>query len=164
MRTVPAAHSDRRGPHSRVVASPVGYVLRSGGHSVYFAGDTDLFDELAGLGPVDVALLPIWGWGPSIGHGHLDPERAAEAVARLQAGWVIPIHWGTYSPYGLRRRPPVWLHDPLGRFRDELAAVGLADRLLALAPGQRVVAPWLDGVTSAGPGAAAPPPRRPTPS
>ena len=44
----------------------LGYVV-SGSKSVYFAGDTDLFDEMAELGPVDVALVPIWGWGPGLG-------------------------------------------------------------------------------------------------
>ena len=30
--------------------------------------------------PVDVALLPIWGWGPTLGEGHLDPTTAARAT------------------------------------------------------------------------------------
>ena len=37
--------------------------------------------EMNGLVPgLDLALLPIWGWGPTMGPGHLDPERAAEAL------------------------------------------------------------------------------------
>ena len=91
--TVPAVHPPRRGPHSRVVAEPVGYVLRTDDAAVYFAGDTDLFDAMADLAPVDVALLPIWGWGPSLGEGHLDPTRAATAATLLQARMVIPVHW-----------------------------------------------------------------------
>jgi L-ascorbate metabolism protein UlaG (beta-lactamase superfamily) len=78
-----------------------------GTQSVYFAGDTDLFEEMRELGPVDVALVPIWGWGPGLGGGHLDPGRAAEAVARIRPRVAIPIHWGTYYPIhlGLRRVP-----------------------------------------------------------
>ena len=59
------------------------------------------------LGPVDVGLVPIWGWGPGLGGGHLDPKGAAEAVARIRPGLVIPIHWGTYFPIhlGLTGRP-----------------------------------------------------------
>jgi L-ascorbate metabolism protein UlaG (beta-lactamase superfamily) len=65
---------------------------------VYFAGDTDLFDGMAELrGKVDVALLPVWGWGPSVGEGHLDPERAAAAVAMIEPRIAIPIHWGTFA-------------------------------------------------------------------
>jgi L-ascorbate metabolism protein UlaG (beta-lactamase superfamily) len=106
IRAVPAEHERSRGPFG-VSADPVGYVV-SGSKSVYFAGDTDLFDEMHDLGPVDVGLVPIWGWGPGLGRGaHLDPARAAEAVARIRPGVVVPIHWGTYFPIhlGLRGKP-----------------------------------------------------------
>jgi L-ascorbate metabolism protein UlaG (beta-lactamase superfamily) len=106
IRAVRAEHDRSRGPFG-VSADPVGYVI-AGTKTVYFAGDTDLFDEMDGLGPVDVALIPIWGWGPSLGGGgHLDPVRAAEAVARIRPGLAVPIHWGTYFPIhlGLMGRP-----------------------------------------------------------
>jgi len=105
IRAVHADHDGSRGPFG-ASADPVGYVI-SGSKSVYFAGDTDLFDGMAELGPVDVALIPIWGWGPGLGGGHLDPKGAAEAVARIKPGLAIPIHWGTYYPIhlGLMRVP-----------------------------------------------------------
>jgi len=105
IRAVPAEHDRTRGPFG-ASADPVGYVV-SGSKSVYFAGDTDLFDEMTELGQVDVALVPISGWGPGLGTGHLDPPRAAEAVSRIRPGLAIPIHWGTYFPIhlGLRRVP-----------------------------------------------------------
>jgi L-ascorbate metabolism protein UlaG (beta-lactamase superfamily) len=92
----PALHDDRRRPFG-THADPMGFVVR-GSLGVYFAGDTDLFDGLAELrGKVDVALLPVWGWGPSVGEGHLDPERAAAAVAMIEPRIAIPIHWGTFA-------------------------------------------------------------------
>jgi L-ascorbate metabolism protein UlaG (beta-lactamase superfamily) len=105
IRAVPADHDRGRAPFG-ASADPVGYVI-SGSSSIYFAGDTDLFDDMAGLGPVDVGLIPIWGWGPGLGGGHLDPERAAEAVALIGPKIVIPIHWGTYFPIhlGLTGKP-----------------------------------------------------------
>jgi L-ascorbate metabolism protein UlaG (beta-lactamase superfamily) len=105
IRAVPAEHDRTRGPFG-ASADPVGYVV-SGSKSVYFAGDTDLFDEMTELGQVDIALVPISGWGPGLGTGHLDPPRAAEAVSRIRPGLAIPIHWGTYFPIhlGLRRVP-----------------------------------------------------------
>jgi len=106
VRAVPAAHDRKRGPLG-ASADPVGYVI-SGSKSVYFAGDTDLFDDMGKLGPVDVGLIPIWGWGPGLGGGgHLDPAGAAEAAARIRPGLVVPIHWGTYFPIhlGLTRKP-----------------------------------------------------------
>jgi L-ascorbate metabolism protein UlaG (beta-lactamase superfamily) len=105
IRAVPAEHDRGRAPFG-ASADPVGYVV-SGSSSIYFAGDTDLFDDMAELGPVDVGLIPIWGWGPGLGGGHLDPERAAEAVALIGPKIVIPIHWGTYFPIhlGLAGKP-----------------------------------------------------------
>ena len=106
IRAVPAEHDRSRGPFG-ASADPVGYVV-SGSKSVYFAGDTDLFDGMAELGPVDVGLIPIWGWGPGLGGGgHLDPTRAAAAVALVRPSIVIPIHWGTYFPIhlGLAGKP-----------------------------------------------------------
>ncbi len=105
IRAVPAEHEGSRGPFG-ASADALGYVI-TGSKSVYFAGDTDLFDGMHELAPVDLALLPIWGWGPGLGAGHLDPRRAAEAVALLRPGLVVPIHWGTYFPIhlGLRGAP-----------------------------------------------------------
>jgi len=92
----PALHDDRRRPLGRH-ADPVGFVAR-GALGVYFAGDTDLFDGMSELrGIVDVALLPVWGWGPSVGEGHLDPQRAAQAAAMIAPKLAIPIHWGTFA-------------------------------------------------------------------
>lgn len=105
VRAVPAEHEGSRGPFG-ASAMPLGYVIK-GSKSVYFAGDTDLFEEMRELAPVDLALIPIWGWGPGLGAGHLDPKRAAEAVALVRPGLVVPIHWGTYFPIhlGLRGAP-----------------------------------------------------------
>ncbi len=92
----PAAHEGKRAPLGPV-ADPVGFLI-SGSTSVYFAGDTDLFPEMSGLhGRVDVALLPVAGWGPTLGPGHLDPKRAARAAAIIAPAVAIPIHWGTFT-------------------------------------------------------------------
>lgn len=135
VKAVPAEHSDRRGPHTRRSAPALGYVLRSGRRRVYFAGDTGLFDAMADIGPVDVALLPIWGWGATLGPHHLDPVTAVDAMERVQADRVVPIHWGTYSPRRGRAGPPPWLDRPLAEFRRALEERGWGDRLVALRPG-----------------------------
>ena len=115
VRAVPAAHDSRRIRGSRTEA--LGYLLE-GARRIYFPGDTDLFPEMAELAPgLDVALIPIWGWGPSIGAGHLDPRRAAEALALLRPRIAVPIHWGTYYPFtsGLLS-PPRFLKAPAAEF------------------------------------------------
>jgi L-ascorbate metabolism protein UlaG (beta-lactamase superfamily) len=108
---VTAVHDGRRGPWGRG-AQPLGYVLRGDGRRVYFAGDTDLFDGMSELRPLDLALLPVWGWGPSLGSGHLDPAGAARALTLLRPRGAVPIHWGTFYPLGLSRLRPAPLSDP----------------------------------------------------
>jgi L-ascorbate metabolism protein UlaG (beta-lactamase superfamily) len=110
---VPAEHDRRRHPWGSEIGA-VGYVVRAGGRSVYFAGDTDLFPGMSELGPLDVALLPVWGWGPSVGSGHLDPESAARALTLLRPRLAVPIHWGTFYPVGVRPlRPDPLVQPPL---------------------------------------------------
>jgi L-ascorbate metabolism protein UlaG (beta-lactamase superfamily) len=128
---VPAEHGGRRDRWGNEI-EPVGYVIRNEERSVYFAGDTDLFDGMSEVGPVDVALLPVWGWGPSIGEGHLDPETAARALTLVRPRLAVPIHWGTFYPAGVRRWRPEPLVEPpqeFARLARELAP-GVEVRLL----------------------------------
>lgn len=117
--------------------SAVGFLLE-GGRTVYFAGDTDLFAEMDGLGaPLDVALLPVWGWGPRLGPGHLDPESAAEAVRLLRPRVVVPIHWGTLHPVGMSASP--FLDEPPRRFAALVAERSPGVEVRVVAPGEAVV-------------------------
>jgi L-ascorbate metabolism protein UlaG (beta-lactamase superfamily) len=117
VRATPAEHAG--GPGLRKGAA-LGFSIR-GSASIYFAGDTDLFQGMSELGPVDVALVPVWGWGSSIGPGHLDPRRAAQAVSLLRARVAVPIHWGTYSP--VYQSSGSFLTDPPLEFRRAAAEV-----------------------------------------
>lgn len=116
IRAVPALHDGRRlpvGPHR---SPALGFVVE-GGARTYFAGDTGLFDSMAeDVGRVDVALLPVGGWGPYLGDGHLDPGRAAEALARLAPGSAVPVHYGTYWPIGMDAIRPHEFHAPGDEF------------------------------------------------
>jgi L-ascorbate metabolism protein UlaG (beta-lactamase superfamily) len=116
VRVVPARHDGRRlplGPHR---SPALGYVVE-GEARTYFAGDTGLFDEMADeVGPVDVALLPVGGWGPHLGEGHLDAGRAAQALARLAPRSAVPVHYGTYWPIGMDAVRPHEFHAPGDEF------------------------------------------------
>jgi len=104
-------------------AHTVGYVLH-GEKSVYFAGDTDLFPGMADIhGALDVALLPVWGWGPTLGEGHLTPRRAAESLTMLRPRAAIPIHWGTFAPLGLGWLRPRFLSAPPYDFASHASAL-----------------------------------------
>ena len=130
-------HKHGLGPHSRATAPPVGYVINGEGRRVHFPGDTDLFDEMEQLGDIDVAMLPIWGWGSTLGTGHLDPTRATTATGLIRPGMVVPIHWATYAPEDGRRLPS-WFDDPPARFEQALADAGLSQFLHLLHPGESV--------------------------
>jgi L-ascorbate metabolism protein UlaG (beta-lactamase superfamily) len=137
VRAVQAEHEASRGPFG-ATASALGYVI-TGARSVYFAGDTDLFPEMTDLGPVDVALVPIWGWGPSVKSGHLDPQRAAEALALLRATLVVPIHWGTYYPMQLGLRgAPAFLERPAADFLVAARELAPEVEIRVLKPGESI--------------------------
>ena len=106
-----ATHDGGRHPFGPV-GETVGYVVH-GEAAVYFAGDTDLFPEMSDIhGSLDVALLPVWGWGPTLGEGHMTPRRAAESLTMLRPRAAIPIHWGSFAPLGMRWFRPRFLSSP----------------------------------------------------
>jgi L-ascorbate metabolism protein UlaG (beta-lactamase superfamily) len=112
IRAVPAEHDGRRLPYGRHRVPALGYVLE-GECRTYFAGDTGLFDGMADtVGPVDTALLPVGGWGPHLGEGHLDPAGAARALTLLEPGSAVPVHYGTYWPIGMDAVRPHEFHSP----------------------------------------------------
>jgi L-ascorbate metabolism protein UlaG (beta-lactamase superfamily) len=112
-------------------------VLITGSTGVYFAGDTALFPAMTDLaGRVDVALLPVGGWGPRLGAGHMDPGRAAEAAGRISPAVAIPIHWGTLYPLGLRRLSHSRFERPGPAFRTAVAARAPGVEVRILAPGE----------------------------
>jgi L-ascorbate metabolism protein UlaG (beta-lactamase superfamily) len=139
VRATHAEHEGRRRP-GKVEGPALGYAIL-GTQRLYFAGDTGLFPAMSGLVPdLDVALLPIWGWGATLGRGiHLDPTTAAEALALLKPRIAVPIHWGTYHPWhhGLRRAPS-FLRDPADAFEQEAAKVAPEVDVRVLAPGERL--------------------------
>jgi L-ascorbate metabolism protein UlaG (beta-lactamase superfamily) len=129
-----AVHDGRRWPISGPRAIPIGFVTR-GARSVYFAGDTDLFEEMDGLEPgLDLALVPVWGWGPTIGTGHLTPERAARAAQLLRPRIAVPIHWGTFRPLG--RRMGDRLIAPPREFAHHVAELAPEITVRVLEPGE----------------------------
>ncbi len=132
---VEARHEGGRRRHARR-SQAIGFLVR-GSRSVYFAGDTDIFPGMKELaGELDFALLPIWGWGPTVGPGHLDPGGAAEAAALLSPRVAIPIHWGTLYPFGLHHLRPDRLWQPGKEFLDCMRKVAPQVETRVLSPGE----------------------------
>ena len=138
-----ADHDSRRHPLGPP-AEAVGYLLGQSGRQIYFAGDTDVFPEMATLADdLDTALLPVWGWGPTLGPGHLDPRGAAAALELLRPRLAIPIHWGTLFPFALDRlRGKVGLlSDPPHEFAREAARLAPEVDVRVLQPGEATPLP-----------------------
>ena len=120
-------------------AQPLGYVLGESAR-VWFAGDTGRFREMRELrGAVDLALLPVWTWGPHLGPGHLGPEDAAAVVAEIGAGAALPIHWGTLYPRRLHRLWTAPLIEPGDRFAAAAARIAPSTKVHVLRPGEGTV-------------------------
>jgi L-ascorbate metabolism protein UlaG (beta-lactamase superfamily) len=145
VRATYAAHDGARGPRDREGVA-IGYLL-VGSRTVYIAGDTDMFAgmrELAESVPgqrVDVALVPVSGWGLNLGAGHLDPSRAAEAVALVGARMAIPVHWGRLRIPVLWRTRPGRYTRPAAEFAALTAVAAPTCRVVVPAPGVRVDVP-----------------------
>jgi L-ascorbate metabolism protein UlaG (beta-lactamase superfamily) len=80
-----------------------GLVLRAGGKSVYFSGDTGYtrgFKEIGErLGVLDLALLPIGAYEPRdfMKPAHTNPDDAVRAFLDLGATQAIGMHFGTFQ-------------------------------------------------------------------
>jgi len=135
---VEARHDPRRRPGpAGLRAEAQGYVVNGQAHTVYFAGDTALFDGMSDLAPsLDVALLPVAGWGPTLGPGHMDPLDAARAAALIRPRLAIPIHWGTLLPIGIAGRHRDRLGDPPRQFAEHVASLAQGVEVRILEPGQ----------------------------
>lgn len=75
---------------------PAGYVIRlPDKRSLYFAGDTEVFGDMAlikELHAPELVFLPIGGFYT------MDPRAAAVACRLLAPKRVIPMHYGTFPP------------------------------------------------------------------
>jgi L-ascorbate metabolism protein UlaG (beta-lactamase superfamily) len=137
---VQARHSGRREPFGPE-GPAIGCVI-AGSRVVYFPGDTDIFPEMSEMaGTLDVALLPVWGWGPTIGEGHMNPERAAQAAAVLRPRLAVPIHWGTFYPAGLRRLMRKPFEDPGPAFEEAMGRLAPDVPVQVVAPGDEIDLP-----------------------
>ena len=66
----------------------IGAVITIDGKRIYYAGDTDLTDEMGKLADVDLALLPVGGTYT------LNWQEAARACEKIDCKAAVPYHWG----------------------------------------------------------------------
>ena len=110
-----------------------GYVLRSGKHSVYHAGDTAYFDGFTEIGArlrPELALLPIGAYHPaSFRNVHTSPEDAIQAFQDLGARWMVPMHYGSFR---LSYEP---VDEPVRRLLYGAQQSGIANKICVLEEG-----------------------------
>jgi L-ascorbate metabolism protein UlaG (beta-lactamase superfamily) len=118
----PAQHFSARHPFDRNKALWGGFLLEVGGRRIYHAGDSGYgshFREIGqGLGPIDLALIPIGAYEPRwfMRDIHLNPAEAVQAHLDLGARQSFAMHFGTFqlTPEGIDQ--PV--HDLATALRD----------------------------------------------
>lgn len=100
---------------------PAGHVVRFGGKTIYFAGDTSLFLDMQLIADeeLDIAVLPIGD------HFTMGPKDAVKAAAMLRADTIIPCHYNTFPPIE---------QDPQA-FKAEVEE-STASRVVVLVPGE----------------------------
>lgn len=134
---VPAAHRGP-GPSISLLSACVSFVVR-GSSTVYFAGDTALFSEMATVGEAyapDLALLPVWGYGPNLRGNHMTPRDAAHALTMLRPRVAVPIHWGTFRPLGKVWSRLNYFNDPPYTFSGYAASLAPDTEVRILQPGE----------------------------
>lgn len=107
--TLTSANHSSSAPDGTYLGEPCGVVLGiDGGPRIYFAGDTNVFGDMAlirRLYEPDVVVLPIGD------HFTMGPREAAVALELLEATRCVPCHYGTFplltgTPEALRRLAP----------------------------------------------------------
>jgi L-ascorbate metabolism protein UlaG (beta-lactamase superfamily) len=141
VRLLRAVHHSRPMPHRPNGA--FGHLVGAPGVGVWVSGETNTHDEMtdipgfAGRDGVDLAIVPIGGWGPRLSAGHMGPAEAATACAMTRAGSALPVHWGTLHPPGMHRLGG-WMDRPLSEFRGALTAAAPGCGLLTATAGTKV--------------------------
>lgn len=88
------AHHGSSFPDGSYGGNPCGFIIQTGGKTIYDAADTGLFYDMKLIGDredLDVALIPI---GDNFTMG---PDDALYAVQLLHPKVVIPMHYGTWD-------------------------------------------------------------------
>jgi len=152
VRATHAEHDGRRYPWG-APAGAVGFLV-TGSRQVYFAGDTSLFQGMRTIsGHIDVALLPVWGWG-RMTEDHLNPRDAARALTMLRPRAAVPIHWGSLLPQGVHHLKPEFLTGPPEEFAQHAARLAPNVKVHVIPPGASLSLPSDSEEAAADPGMA----------
>lgn len=138
IRLVPAIHGHRPMPHRPNAVN--GHLLRAPSLTAWFAGDTSLYDAMGDFSTlagrsIDLACVPVGGWGARLSGGHMGPEQAAQACLMTGARNALAVHYGTLTVPMMSRYPRDWMPRPGWEFDTVLRATVPDCHLVKLAPG-----------------------------
>jgi L-ascorbate metabolism protein UlaG (beta-lactamase superfamily) len=144
--SIEATFADHPGnrPPGGPTGPALGFLIGGSQRRIYFAGDTDIFAAMADLGSPDIGLIPVGGWGLTLGKGHMDPIRAAQALRLVRPTYAVPIHWGTFWPRGLGRVRVDRKSGGGALFERHAAELAPEVHVLVTMPGERVRLPVAD--------------------
>ena len=112
----PSQHFSGRAGFSTNDTLWASWVIRAGGHSVYFSGDSGYgghFREIGRRhGPFDVAFLENGQYNQQWREVHLMPHEGVRAFRELRARRYFPVHWGMFD-----LAPHNW-YDPIEAIAD----------------------------------------------
>ncbi len=105
---VPAWHTSSYTTEDGSVVAPgvpAGMIVRFGGKTIYFAGDTCLFGDMSLIGEegLDIAVVPIGD------HFTMGPDDAVRSLKLLKPKVAIPCHYNTFPP--LKQDPHKFAED-----------------------------------------------------
>jgi L-ascorbate metabolism protein UlaG (beta-lactamase superfamily) len=119
-----------------------------GSHTIFFAGDTALFEgfeEIGQIFDIDIALLPIGEYRSAVNFFgmneklresvHMGPPDVPDAIKMLRCRTMIPIHHGTFDIMGMMS---VGLHRPAEHLREIVREEGLENQVRILELGEQV--------------------------
>lgn len=141
VRLVQAVHVHRPMPHRPNAVN--GFLVATPTYRIWFAGDTSPYAAMADLpalagGPIDLALIPVGGWGPRLSGGHMDPVQAARACVTVGVRAAVPVHWGTLHAPVSRRLPPGWMDRAGPAFAHAAARVAPGLDVRVVMPGEQL--------------------------
>ncbi len=133
------SHWGKRSPFDDQDRGYNSYFLSANGKRIFFAGDTGyskIFEAKVKEESIDLAFLPISAYKPDwFRRNHASPEEALKMFVESGAGFMIPIHWGTFI---LSHEP---ITEPLERLKIEANRLGIEDRVVILRHGESFTFP-----------------------
>lgn len=99
--SIPGRHNTGRLPWQTNTTLWSGYVFENNNYKIYYTGDTGYshyFKEVyEKFGEMDLVILENGQYDKSWESIHMLPEQGIQAIKDLNAKWVVPVHFGTFS-------------------------------------------------------------------